>query len=110
MVTVHERFRRDSRRARRGGLDPIDLVHAERQRLLAENMLPTFERRAPSTRRGGCWAADVDDVDLGIADERLVGSEDRGGSSILGVGLRRARACGSRLFVTSLRAAGGWRG
>jgi hypothetical protein len=91
VVAVHESFRRDTPAPPRRCLDAVHILHAERQRLLAQHVLSRLERAHRPLGVQTVGQADIDDVDGGVVEQRLVRAEGARNLPLLGVGARLGR-------------------
>ena len=110
MVAPHERLGQDEALALGDVEGALDLLGAARQRLLAEHVLAGLERadRPLDVQRVG--QRDVDRVDLGVGEQRLVGAV-RARDAVLGgegpAALDVARADGDELLAGARSPAAG---
>ncbi len=77
-MEVHERLDGDPARPLGGSGDGIDVVHSQREGLLAEHVLAGLQRADRPLRMEVVGQGDVDDVDIGGREERLIGTEGLG--------------------------------
>ncbi len=88
MMPVHERFGDDDAVTRRGRGDAIDVVDGQRDRLFAEHVFARFRRLDRPFRVQMIRQRNVDDVDVGIGEHRLVRRDRARDAPLLRVRLR----------------------
>jgi hypothetical protein len=75
VVAIHERLGRHLAGAPARLGDPIDILHRERQRLLAQHVFAGLERAHRPLDVQMIRQRNVDDVDVGVGEQRLVRPE-----------------------------------